>query len=140
MHTLERKRRRRRKWWARVWIAAGRAGAATVIDRELRNKYPDDFRNMLRMSEMHFDDLLERVRPHITKTDTNMRQAVTAKLKVDVTLRYLATGDSFKSSEIMFRVPKSTISQFLPDTCTAIYKALEEFIKVRSCAIFTLIC
>ncbi|KAJ8867014.1 hypothetical protein PR048_032876 [Dryococelus australis] len=98
-------------------VAEGcRAGAVTFIDHELRNDYPDDFRNMLHMYEMHFDDLLERVRPHITKTDTNMRQAVTARLKVEVTLHYLATGDSFKSLKIMFRVPKSTISQFLPDT------------------------
>ncbi|KAJ8893875.1 hypothetical protein PR048_006476 [Dryococelus australis] len=79
MHTLEIKRRRRRRWWTKGWIAAGRGGAATFIDRELRNKYPDDFRNMLLMFEMHFDDLLERVRPHITKTDTNMRQAVNSK-------------------------------------------------------------
>ncbi|KAJ8877925.1 hypothetical protein PR048_022384 [Dryococelus australis] len=139
VHTLERKRRRR-KWWTKGWIAAGRAGAATFIDPELRSKWPGDFRNMLPMSEMHFYNLLERVRPHITETGTNIRQAVTAKLKAEVTLRYLATGDSFKSLEIMFRVPKSTISQFLPGTCTAIYKALEELIKVRSRAIFTLIC
>ncbi|KAJ8869539.1 hypothetical protein PR048_028530 [Dryococelus australis] len=90
---MEIKRRRRRRWWTRGRIAAGRAGAATFIGRELRNKYPDDFRNMLRLSEIQIDDLLKRVLPHITKTDTNMRQAVTAKLKVEVTLRYLATRD-----------------------------------------------
>ncbi|KAJ8882492.1 hypothetical protein PR048_014303 [Dryococelus australis] len=136
MHTLERKHRRRRRWWTRGWIAAGRASAATFIDYELRNKYPDDFRNVLHISEMHVDDLLERINRHITKTDTNMRQTVTAKLKVEVTLRYFATGDVFKSSEIIFRVPKSTIGQFLPDTCTAVHKSLEEFIKYpRQCRV-----
>ncbi|XP_074037262.1 putative nuclease HARBI1 [Leptinotarsa decemlineata] len=61
-----------------------------------------------------------------------MRQALTPKIKLQVTLRYLATGDSFKSLEYLFRVPKNTISKFIPETCKAIIKELEEFIKVPS--------
>jgi hypothetical protein len=46
---------------------------------ELRNSYPDDFKNLLLVSEDQFDYLLERVSPLVAKSDTNMRQAVSAK-------------------------------------------------------------
>jgi hypothetical protein len=37
---------------------------------ELRNSYPDDFKNLLRVSEDQFDFLLERVSPLVAKSDT----------------------------------------------------------------------
>ena len=56
--------------------------------------------------------------------------AVNAKTKLQVTSRYLATGDSFKSLEFLFSVPKNTISKFIPETYEAINKTLNEFIQV----------
>ena len=47
-------------------------------------------------------------------------------LKLVVTLRYLATGNSYKSLEYSFRVSNSTISQFIPRVCTAIYEEYRE--------------
>nr|CAH7747429.1 unnamed protein product [Callosobruchus chinensis]CAH7747430.1 unnamed protein product [Callosobruchus chinensis] len=37
-----------------------------------------------------------------------MRDAISSKVKLEITLRYLATGDSFKSLEFLYRIPKST--------------------------------
>lgn len=62
--------------------------------------------------------------------DTQMRDALTPQLKLEVTLRYLATGDSFASLQYLYRVPKCTISNFIPEVCQAIYDALKDFIKV----------
>ena len=45
------------------------------------------------MSPNHFQHLLELVRPLITKKDTKMRKAITAKEKLAVT-HFLATGYS----------------------------------------------
>lgn len=59
-----------------------------------------------------------------------MRQALSPKLKLQVTLRYLSTGDSFSTLASIYRVPKNTISNFLLEVCTAIYDVLNEFIKV----------
>ena len=98
-----------------------------LVQTELKNQYADDFKNLLRMTEDQFEYLLQRVAPLISKSDTNMR-----KTKLEVTLRYLATGDSFKSLEFFFRVPKNTISIFIPDTCEAIYNVLGEYIKVSN--------
>lgn len=60
-----------------------------------------------------------------------MRCALSAKLKLEVTLRYLATGDSFKTLQYIYRVGKSTICKFLPEVLHAIFEELQEYIKVK---------
>ncbi|KAK4884851.1 hypothetical protein RN001_001122 [Aquatica leii] len=55
-----------------------------------------------------------------------MKQALPAKVKLEITLRYLATGDSLASLQYLFRVPKCTISHFLPVVLNAIYMALKK--------------
>lgn len=47
-------------------------------------------------------------------------------LKLVITLRYLATGNSYKSLEYDFRVANSTISLFIPQVCQAIYDEYKE--------------
>lgn len=126
------RKQKKRRFWVRKWILERDAEVHRLIDRELRCSHPEDFKNMLRMSGDQFDYLLEHVSQNITKWDTNMRQAISANTKLQVTLRYLATGDSFKSLEYLFRVPKNTISKFVPETCEAIIEALRGFIKVSN--------
>lgn len=60
-----------------------------------------------------------------------MRCALSAKLKLEVTLRYLATGDSFKTLQYTYRVGKSTICEFLPEVLHAIFEELQKYIKVK---------
>ncbi|GBP81676.1 Putative nuclease HARBI1 [Eumeta japonica] len=68
----------------------------------------------------------------IQKQDTHMRNAIPAKVKLEVTLRYLATGDSLHTLEALYRVGRSTISIFLPEVCEAIYSALKDYIRIPS--------
>jgi hypothetical protein len=49
-----------------------------------------------------------------------MKAAIPARLKLEVTLRFLASGDSFSSLALLFRIPPSTISKFLPETLQSI--------------------
>ncbi|KAG8294692.1 hypothetical protein J6590_097302, partial [Homalodisca vitripennis] len=58
-----------------------------------------------------------------------MRMAIPVATKLEITLRYLATGDSFKSLEYLFRVPESSISQFIPYVLTAICCILRPLIE-----------
>lgn len=61
-----------------------------------------------------------------------MRNALPAKLKLQVTLRYLATGDSYKTLQYIYRVGKSSISEFVPEVFNAIFEELKEYIEVKT--------
>jgi len=91
------------------------------------------FKNHLRMSQTLFEDLLSKVSkvtPLIEKQDTLMRECIPVKIKLQITLRYLATGDSYSTLEALYRVLRPTISRFLAEVLTAIYVVLEDQIKV----------
>ena len=71
-------------------------------------------------------ELLQKVKPLIEGKSTNMRQPISPEEKLAVTLRFLATGESYKSLMYQFRIHSSTISLFIPKVCEAIYQALED--------------
>ncbi|KAL4084943.1 hypothetical protein QTP88_027809 [Uroleucon formosanum] len=127
------KKTKKRRLWTRKWILRRNTlGASTNLLKELSVEDPKSFYNHLKMNEDMFLYLLKKVFPYIQKENTNMREALPARLKLEIVLRFLATGDSFASLSALYRVPKCTISCFLLDVLEAIYKALENFIKVPS--------
>lgn len=61
-----------------------------------------------------------------------MREPISAGERLAVTLRYLATGETFSSLQYLFRIPQSTISTIVPEVCDAIYEVLkDQFLKVN---------
>lgn len=58
----------------------------------------------LGMSRDDFDHLHELIGPKIARMDTFLRRAVTSKERFIITLRYLATGDSYTSMQQIFQV------------------------------------
>ncbi|KAI4455677.1 hypothetical protein MML48_9g00012276 [Holotrichia oblita] len=125
------KSRKKRRFWVKQWILRrNRLGASETLLKELALEDKEGYRNHLRMSEERFDELLSKVQNCIKKQDNVMRQAIPPKFKLQVTLRYLATGDSFLTLASTYRVPKNNISNFVGEVCTAIYDALQDFIKV----------
>lgn len=63
--------------------------------------------------------------------DTNMRQAIPSQIRLAVTLRYLATGDSYTTLMYLFHISKQSISKIIPEVCKSIIDALKEYVKVR---------
>ncbi|KAF9407286.1 hypothetical protein HW555_012643 [Spodoptera exigua] len=57
---------------------------------------PSDLRNYLRVGVAEFEHLLKLVTPYIQKEDTLLRHSVSAKQRLVVTLRFLATGNSYQ--------------------------------------------
>ena len=52
---------------------------------------------------------------------------------LSVTLRFLATGETYRSLGFQFRIHYTTIGEFIPEVLDAIYKALEEdYFKMTS--------
>lgn len=82
----------------------------------------------MNVEEIEF--VLNKVAPLITKQDTNMRLSISAKERLVLTLRFLATGESFSSLNYQFRVGRSTISKIVIETCEALYQTLaEDYLK-----------
>lgn len=128
---IENIRNKKKRSWVREWIKRrDRLGASGTLIRELAVEDPKSYYNIMRMSVKKFDELLTLVTPLIQKQDTKMRVAITCRTKLEITLRYLATGDSLKSLQYLFRVPHNTISTFLPEVLKAIYEVMEQFIQV----------
>ena len=87
-----------RRWWVKPWIGRReQLGASTQLLVELAAEDSDSYRNRLRMSEAQLDFLLQKVSPLIQKADTFLRTAFPSKLKLQITLHYLATGTSFRT-------------------------------------------
>ncbi|KAF6212700.1 hypothetical protein GE061_013226 [Apolygus lucorum] len=84
-----------KKEWTRKWILRRKSsGASSQLLSELRVEDPREYRSLLRMSPATFDEQLHRLTPIITKQDTVMREALSPKIKLEVTLAFLATGAS----------------------------------------------
>ncbi|CAH2008365.1 unnamed protein product [Acanthoscelides obtectus] len=83
------------------------------------------------MSISTYDFLLSKVNRRLTKITTNYRSPISAEERLVVTLRYLATGLSFRSLAFAFRMGKSTVSNIVFETCQIIWEELvEEFMPI----------
>jgi hypothetical protein len=63
-----------------------RFGASNCLFRELSSKDPQDYRKPMMMSVEKFDEMLRLVESYISKTNTVMKAAISARLKLEVTL------------------------------------------------------
>lgn len=57
------------------------------------------------------------------KRDTCYRNVIRPGLKLAITLRYMASCDSYRSLMYGFRVPHNTICLLIPDVCRAVIDA-----------------
>lgn len=95
----------KRRLWAKSWLL--RRPLYGQYERLLRELTAEDiagYKNFLRMNPEMFHDLLARVGPKIEKQDTFWRTALEPGLKLAITLRYIATGNSYRSLQYGFRV------------------------------------
>jgi hypothetical protein len=127
---LKTKSRRKRRWWmASVFRSHYRhSGSDLLCDLRVENLH---FMTFCRMSYSDFDALISLVGPRISKKDTSFRKAVPVAERLAVTLRFLASGDSFTSLSFLFKMSKqsiSTIIQFLFHFCHTDAKFCSNFL------------
>ena len=78
------------------------------------------FTNYMSMTPEFFEMIKTRLEPHLARQATNYRAPISVGEKLALTIRYLATGESYTSLSCQFRVGRSTISKFLPEACRVI--------------------
>ena len=72
----------------------------------------------------HFEELFHLLSPVLQKHDTNMRECISPEERCCSTLRYIASGESFRSLEYQFRINKKGISYIVYEVAFAITQAL----------------
>ena len=121
---------RRHNMWVRSWLLQieERGGPTTTLWL-----YATDipgFTNYMRMTPEFFEMIKTRLEQHLARQTTNSRAPINVGEKLALTIRYLATGESYTSLSCQFRVGRSTISRFLPGVCRAIQnKFTREYLR-----------
>lgn len=130
---IQEEKNRPKRIWVRKWISRRPTrGASALLLKEICIEDPLEYKMCLRLTPGKFEELLEMVFPQIQKNDSLMRDAIPARIKLEVTLNFLATGNSYRTLQHLFRVPKTSISNCVPEVCEAIYDALSVYIKVST--------
>lgn len=88
------------------------------------------FENFCRMSTVDFEYLLTKIGPSISKIKTNMRDCIPINERLALTLRFLATGDSFKSLSYLFKFSPQTVSRCIDEVCRALIETLRDEINI----------
>lgn len=118
--------RKEKEVWVRDWLMKRKEkGCTENLMKELDLQLPVLFTNFLRLSRDNFDLILGLVSPLIERQDTILRESISARDRLMVTLRYLGTGDSFKSLSYLFRISQPSITKIVPETCEAIFQSLK---------------
>ncbi|XP_069595663.1 uncharacterized protein [Ranitomeya imitator] len=118
---------RRRYWIHEANFLRNTYGAFHTLYVQLWD-HPLKFQRYLRMSIETFDVLLSHVKDEIHHQRSTFRDSFCAEQRLVVTLRYLATGESFASLHFQFRLGKSTICQLVCETCDAIWNNLQPLV------------
>ena len=67
----------------------------------------------------------------ITKKTTRFRLPISPEEKLAITLRFLATGETYKSLMYQYRVSEVSISRFVPEVCQVIIESfMEEYMSL----------
>ncbi|CAH2005050.1 unnamed protein product [Acanthoscelides obtectus] len=99
-------------------------------DLGINGELSSTFKNFVRISSADFEYLIQLVGPKIFKQNSNYRDAISVTDRLAITLRFLATGDSFQSLMYLLKVSTTTISRIVPEVCSVLFEELCHFIQV----------
>ncbi|XP_023213250.1 protein ALP1-like, partial [Centruroides sculpturatus] len=119
------KPQKRRFWVRKIFRYRSKLGVSNTLVPELRLNDPEYFMQFLRMPIETFAKLLRLIEPDITKQNTRWRDAISAHDRLCLTLRFLATGETFRSLSYSFRVGRTTVTKIVRETSFAIWNRLK---------------
>ena len=122
----QRDRKRRACWVSYINAKRPKFGAYNSTMTQLEVSKSNEWRNYMRMNKHLFTALLQSINEHISKQDTHLRLAIPPGERLALILRYVTTGESYKSLHYQFRMGTSTISIIVPDVCKAIFTCLKD--------------
>ena len=113
----EHKKRKTKAWMKR----RDEQGYANNIVKELSMEDTNGFKEMMRMSYEDFLYILNLIEKDITpKQILGGQKVINAKSRLILAIRFLATGESYRSLRFQFRISTPAISYIINDVCSAI--------------------
>ncbi|XP_068089476.1 uncharacterized protein [Hyperolius riggenbachi] len=120
-----RARRRQRRYWVHpLLLERKEKGQFHILYADLR-KHPEKLFAYVRMSPASFDDILNELTTDLQRENTFFREPVSPTERLLLTLRFLASGHSYSSLHLEFRLGKSTIQGIVLSTCSLLWKKLQ---------------
>uniref|UniRef100_A0A915CZQ7 Granulins domain-containing protein n=1 Tax=Ditylenchus dipsaci TaxID=166011 RepID=A0A915CZQ7_9BILA len=113
----------RRYWVHPLWRNRPELGAYSALLPQLKAN-PDKFIDYMRMNPEVFATLLQALNERLTKY--SIRTPICAEERLMLTIRHLATGESYRSLSFQFRMGCMTVCRIISDTCSAIYEVLRQ--------------
>ncbi|CAN7989616.1 unnamed protein product [Ixodes pacificus] len=102
------------------------SGRSATLLPLLRESDPQYFYHYTRMLPATSDRLLSLEENSIRRRDTNWRECIPARTRLEITVRFLASGDSQRSLSYVFRAARSTMSEVIAETSQAIWDNLKD--------------
>lgn len=88
------------------------------------------YTNFTRISPTEFVYLINLTKEQISKKDTIFWTAMSVQEKLAITLRFLATGNSYTSLQYLFEDSMQMIGETVPEVCSALVDKLKQYIKL----------
>ena len=109
--------------WVKPWLERhDELGVYNNIFQELYET--NSLKQYIRMDRMYFDYLVERLHPYLLKEDTVMGESIKPAEQVGVFLRYVASGETFRSLEYQFRISRQSIARIVDRVAEAIIEEM----------------
>ncbi|KAB0803464.1 hypothetical protein PPYR_00434 [Photinus pyralis] len=126
LYLLNNRRKRKRKMWVRpMFLQREQWGEFYHLVPQLKADSAQFF-EYYRMSPESYELLVSIVKPLVTIYKTNFREPIPFEEWLTVTLRYLATGESFHSLSFRFRISHNRMSVMINILLSQIYNGLKE--------------
>ncbi|CAH2009731.1 unnamed protein product [Acanthoscelides obtectus] len=118
--------KKKKRVWVKEWLQKREQFTHLRLLKCIQSCEPLDVINYLRMDYDAFQELLMLVKPLIEKKNTLFREAVSVEERLLATLRFLATGRSYKDLKFSCIISPQLLGRIIPETCRAIYNCLRK--------------
>ena len=122
----------------RKWIQRREEeGLYANLVQELMVEDTRTYKEMMRMNYDCFKHILQLIEPYITLQNSGVsgQRVVTAAERLVLTIRFLATGETFSSLSLQFRISERAISYIVDSVSKATVSYIgKEYIKLPSCS------
>jgi len=127
-HALKKKRIERRWWQRQLYTSREMYSGSSLLGDLNFQPVSGIYKNFTRMSPSEFEFLINLIREKLSKKDSTFRKAISVQERLALTLRFLASGDSYVSLPYLFKISKQANSCIVPEVCEALVEKLKDYI------------